>query len=98
MDLMNYLQENKKRCLEDAARFAADNREDDAILAKIRANVFDIFMQTGGKTDKVFGILQSKWKEALALAQEHGDTSAIAIEQIKLEVLSEIEQEVKCHG
>ena len=98
MELMDYLQENKKRHLDDAALCMADNREGDAVLAKIRANVFDIFMQTGGKTDKILAHLKIKWQEAQELAAQHGDTAAAAIEQIKLATLSEIEQEVSRCG
>jgi len=98
MDLMNYLQKNKERYLDDAAHFAADNRGDEVILAKIRANVFDIFMQTGDKTDNVLEYLQAKWKKEKTLAEEHGDDAIAAIEQIKLETLHEIQQEVSLHG
>ncbi|MCL2353876.1 MAG: hypothetical protein FWC69_04530 [Defluviitaleaceae bacterium] len=98
MDLMSYLQKNKERYLDDAARFAAENREDEAVLSKIRANVFDIFMQTGDKTDNVLEYLQAKWEKEKALAEEHGDAAATAIEQIKLETLHKIQQEVIRHG
>lgn len=98
MNLVNYLRENKTQHLEDAVRFTAEGREDDATLSKIRANVFDIFMQTGDKTDKVFWHLQTKWKEAKKLAKAHGDDTAVTIEQIKLDVLAEIETRVRRHG
>jgi len=98
MEFMNYLQENKKRHLAEAAELAAADRRDDAVFAKIRANVFDIFLQVGDKSHKIFEHLKIKWANEKALAEEHGDTAAAAIEQIKLEMLYEIEKELKANG
>jgi len=100
---IDYLQENKKRHFANAARLEADGREDDAILAKIRANVFDIFLKTSAvkavdKTEKVFNHLKIKWVKDLALAEKHDDTAAAAIAQIQLAVLVEIENEVNRNG
>jgi len=98
-----YLKKNKERYYNEAARLTANGREDDAILAKVRANVFDIFLKTsalkaGDKTEKVFNHLKIKWTEDLALAEKYNDTATAAIKQIKLAVLTEIEDEVKRNG
>jgi len=102
-----YLTENKNRHLADAAQLSADGREDDAILARIRANIFDIFLQAGvlgvaEQTKKILAHLQTKWEEDLTLAEQHGDTAAAAVAHIQLAVLHEIthsaESEVQAHG
>jgi len=97
MDFMNYLQENKKQCLSNAALLAADGRNDDSIMEKVRANVFDIFIQTKGQTHLLEHFLAT-WSNALTLADEHGDAASAAIEQVKLNVLSEITQEANRHA
>ena len=97
MDLQNFLHENKKENLDNAAKLAGDNRKDDAIMATIRANVFDIFIQAFEIRGKLLGRLKAAWTTALTLANQHGDTEAAAIEEIKLAVLSEIEKEVRRH-
>jgi len=100
---IDYLEKNKDCHLADAAVLTAQGREDDAILAKIRANVFDIFLQTrgfksGDKTEEVFDHLKKKWAADIHLAQAHDDMAAVAITQTKLAVLVEIENEVNVHG
>ena len=100
---VDYLQTNKERNLAEAAQLATQGREDDAILARIRANVFDIFLQTcdlksGDKTAVVFDHLKEKWAADITLAQAHGDMAAVAVAQIKLAVLIEIEAEVTRNG
>ena len=100
---VDYLEKNKACHLAEAARLTVQGRDDDAILAKIRANVFDIFLQTrdlksGDKTAVVFNHLKDKWAADIILAQAHGDMAAVAVAQIKLAVLVEIEAEVARNG
>ena len=83
----------------------ADERSDEAIFAKIRMNIFDIFntifsvaLRTSGDNDekiqqffltKIEQIPQS-WHSSLQNAKKHEDVEKIHTETIKLETVYEI--------
>ena len=87
-----------------------DDRADEAVFARVRMNVYDIFsavfsaaVKTAGQDDekavqfflkKIEQIPQS-WRTALANAELHGETEKAHIERIKLEAAGEIQTEFK---
>ena len=100
-EYMNYLDEKISACRAEIAALQADGREDDAVFAKVRANIYDVFKtvsrvhlnRPGGGADAVRAMLkkfQKEWGEALQLAETHGDTQKIAVEEAKLAVLADV--------
>ena len=82
---------------------AADHRQDDADLTKIRANIYDICATIGNVVCKntpeeqrevVFlkklEELPRNWQVALEAAQAHGNTQRAAVEELKLEALTDV--------
>lgn len=105
-DFALWLQQRIAVCKEKQAELTADDRKDEAVFERIRANVYEIFhtvltvacKTSGGDTAKARSFFASKlvslpqnWKTALAAAQKHGDIKRITEECIKLDVLAEIE-------
>ena len=86
----------------------SDDRADEAVFAKVKMNVYDIFntifsvaVKTSGQDDqkivqffltRIQQIPQS-WHTALANAEKHGETEKAHIERIKLNVVAEIQKE-----
>lgn len=86
-------------------KLQADERADEAVFAKIRMNVFDIFRSVFSVAAKTYGEDEEKirifflsrteqipqnWHLSLQKAKEHNDVEKIHIETIKLETLAEI--------
>ena len=99
--LKTYLQENASQSRAEAMRLDQDDRQDEAKLAKIRANVYDIFASVlqvaAGQTDPEgffrdrLQSIPANWAKALEKAQAHDETDAIWIEQTKLDTASKIQ-------
>ena len=96
--MQNYFDAQIAVCQEREAVLAADDRKDEAVFEKIRANVYDIF-RTVWKLNRGDAFFQEKlntipqnWQTAYEKAREHGDTAAMALENIKLETVKEIQQ------
>ena len=98
-----WLQQRIDTCKEKQAKLAADDRTDEAIFERIRANVYDIFhtvltvawKTSGGDAAKARSFFAAKlislpqnWKTALVAAEKHGDIKRITEERIKLDVLA----------
>lgn len=88
---------------QQANAFAADARQDDADLTKIRANIYDICATIGNvvcKTQpeeqrkavflKKLEELPHNWRVALEAAQAHGNAQRAAVEELKLEALEDV--------
>ncbi len=81
---------------------AADSRQDDADLVKIRANIYEVCMtiaqvvcrtqpadmQERAYLEKLDGLPRS-WKVARRAALDHGNALRAAVEEIKLEALED---------
>lgn len=93
-----------------AQELTFDDRADEAVFAKVRMNVYDIFstifsvaVKTAGQEDeKVVQFFLTRlqqipqsWHTALANAEQHGDTEKAHIERIKLDAVAEIRKEVE---
>ena len=99
--LKTYLQENASQSRAEAARLDQDNRQDEAKLAKIRANVYDIFasvLQVAARQEDPEGFFRDRlqsipanWAKTLEKAQAHDEIDAIWIEQTKLDTVSKIQ-------
>ena len=88
---------------QQANAFAADQRQDDADLTKIRANIYEICATIGKvmcKTRpeeareaaflKKLEELPQNWRVALEAAEAHGNTQRAAVEELKLEALADV--------
>lgn len=91
-----YFADKLAACAAEAAALAADDRKDEAIFAKIRGNVYDIFRTVFSATGNAEGFRQKldqiprNWQTARQLAETHGDSARAHIEDIKLQTAAEI--------
>lgn len=105
--MTSYFAEKKKACEQQMQRCRADLREDEAVFARIRGNVYDAFaavfsvavQQGKGDDEKVKQFFCNKlkqipmgWHTSLELARQHGDEKKAYLEEIKLETVGEIEK------
>ena len=103
-----YLDAAIARCAEQEKALIADERKDEAIFEKIRANVYNIFhtilgvaVQNGGEdADKIrerfmqqIEHIPASWKSSYDAAKQHNDTAKVQVEEIKLAVVEEIKTE-----
>ena len=97
------LQAIAKELRQQAGSFAADRRQDEADLTKIRANIYDICSTIGnvvckntveGEREtaylKKLEELPRNWHTALEMAKAHGNSQRVAVEELKLEALDDI--------
>lgn len=93
-------------CKARQAALAADDRADEAIFAKIQANVYEIFhtvlgagwKASGGDPAKARAFFAAKltqipqnWRDGLTASQAHGDMERAQVERLKLDALAQIE-------
>ncbi len=96
------------RCTEQEKALIADERKDEAVFEKIRANVYNIYrtilgvavQNCGEDADKVRDFLlkqidhiPASWRASHEVARQHNDTAKVQIEEIKLAVVQEIKAE-----
>lgn len=97
------LQAVAEQLRQQANGFAAQRRQDDADLTKIRANIYDICATIGtvvckntapGQREAVWlkklEELPRGWRAALEMAQTHGNGQRAAVEELKLETLEAV--------
>jgi len=101
----------KIACFQAQAKtLTEDNRADEAVFAKIRGNVYDIFRtvfsaglnSAGQDGEKAVQFLCAKlrqipesWRTALKNAEAHGQVEKAHIERIKLETVETIHAEIQ---
>lgn len=100
-----YFEEKISLCEEQRKRLVAEERGDEAVFEKIRANVYDIFrtvfsvaVQTckeDGEAlkcffDKRLEQIPTSWVAAYEKAKQHDHTVNMQIEKIKLDTIDEI--------
>ena len=103
-----YLENSIADCVEQEKALIADERKDEAIFEKIRANVYNIYRTIlgvavntcGEDADKVRDFLlkqidhiPASWHASYEAARQHNDTAKVQIEEIKLAVVQEIKAE-----
>lgn len=88
---------------QQAKELAAQTRQDDADLTKIRANIYEICATIGNvvckntpeeRREAVYlkklEELPRNWHVALEMAQAHGNAQRAAVEELKLEALEDV--------
>lgn len=103
-----YLENSIAGCVEQEKALVADERKDEAVFEKIRANVYNIFRSIfgvavntcGEDADKVRDFLlkqidhiPASWLATYETARQHNDAAKVQIEEIKLAVVQEIQVE-----
>ena len=103
--LQTYLTDQAALCKAQAAALTADDRRDEAVFEKIRANVFEIFLSVWNTARKQpepmaffrrqLAAIPANWETALEKAKAHGDEARAHTELLKLEAVRAIRQEVE---
>lgn len=103
----SYFDEKISLCEQCNKKLLADDRTDEAVFEKVKANIYDVFRTIfsvavkSGKGDseavKRFFLLKteqipSNWAIAYNKAEQHGDGAKMQIEQTKLETAGEIKE------
>lgn len=100
-----YLAEQKQIQLDCASELSQEGKQDEAIMAKITANMYNILTMFSNAAEKNFPDnafaritcfmeteLRTPWQQSLATAEQHADHVKVAHENIKLSTLAEIEK------
>lgn len=103
-----YLEEQINECRQNERQLASDDRCDEAVFEKIRANVYDIFKTVYAAAQRIQGAgpekthifflqkledIPANWHASLGKAREYGDEDKIHLEQLKLETAERIKAE-----
>jgi len=105
----NWFEEKIAACGRRNAELQADDRTDEAIFEKVKANIYDamrtwltVAVRVIGKGDekavKDFFIarveqIPASWAAAYEKAKEHNDAARMQTEQVKLDVVREVRAE-----
>ena len=105
----NWFEEKIAACGSRNAELQADDRTDEAIFEKVKANIYDamrtwltVAVRVIGKGDekavKDFFIarveqIPASWAAAYEKAKEHNDVARMQTEQVKLDVVREVRAE-----
>ena len=98
---LEYLNAQIEACKAEIAALEAAGRQDDAVFAKVRLNIYDVcktvtgvhLKPTGGGVSAITAMLErfrTQWGEALQKAKDHGDAKNIAVEETKLAALADV--------
>ena len=98
---IQYLDERIEASKAEIEALEAAGRQDDAVFAKVRLNIYDVcktvtgvhLKPTGGGVNAIKSMLErfrTQWGEALQKAQAHGDVKNIAVEETKLAALADV--------
>ena len=104
-ETIRFFADRMEYCKSIAQQLRSDDREDEAVFAKIQLNIYHIFnsvfsvaIETAGQDDekvvqffliRLWQIPQS-WHTALANAEQHGEVEKAHIERMKLDAVAEI--------
>ena len=104
-ETIRFFADRMANCKAIAQQLRSDDREDEAVFAKIQLNIYHIFnsvfsvaIETAGQDDeKVVQFFLTRlrqipqsWHTALANAEQHGETEKAHIERIKLDAVAQI--------
>ena len=100
-----YLVEQEKMQHKKAQALSGNDRQDEAIMAKITGNMYKILIEISAMAEKrhtgaefayitnfMENQLRTPWQKSLTTAELHGDHVKAAHENIKLSTLAEIEK------
>lgn len=100
-----FLTDQARICKENAAALTADDRCDEAVFEKIRANVYEIFASVLTAAQKApdpeaffrarLADIPASWEAALEKARSHGDESRAHTETVKLNVVRAIREKLE---
>ena len=107
MNMFNdYIETRIRELSYEAKKLEENYRQDDAVFAKIKINVFDVCKTVFGVFSKVkpentlyneyikkLDEFEKAWSDSAAKAKEFGDVKKSAIEEAKLSSLTEIKNE-----
>lgn len=103
--LHEFLTAQAAACKANAAALQSDDRCDEAVFEKIRANVFEIFasvLNAARKTDAPMDFFRARladipanWEAALEKARAHGDEARAHTETVKLEAVAAIRAQLE---
>lgn len=95
-----FLSTEAAACKARAAALTADDRSDEAVFEKIRANVYEIFASVLTASQKAadpaaffrarLADIPASWEASLEKARSHGDEARAHTETVKLEVVQAI--------
>jgi len=103
--MFTYFDEKIAACERKKEALAKDERADEAVFERIRANVYDIFKamlrvgirQSGGEDEvvKCFFLekieqIPASWHDSYSKAEQYGDAEKEQVEIVKLEAVKEI--------
>ena len=100
-NMLSYFDGKIAACQAEAEALELDHRRDEAIFAKVRLNIYDVFRTVfkvaATMEDNAERFFLAKleeiprgWQTSLALAQQHGNTRKTVLEQIKLDTAAQI--------
>lgn len=99
-NMLSYFEQQIAACKAEANALELDNRRDEAVFAKVRLNIYDVFRTVfkvaanNADADAFFLAKLEKipqnWCASLELARQHGSAEKAHIEQIKLDTAAEI--------
>lgn len=107
-ETIQFFADRMENCKAIAQRLRSDDREDEAVFAKIQLNIYHIFnsifsvaIETAGQDDEKvvqFFLIRLQqiprsWHTALANAEQHGEAEKAHIERIKLDAVTQIKTE-----
>ena len=106
-ETIRFFEDRMENCKSIAQQLRTDDREDEAVFAKIQLNVYDIYntifsvaLKTCGQDDEKvvqFFLIRlqqipQSWHTALANAEQHGEAEKAHIERVKLDAVAEIQK------
>ena len=103
--LHTFLTDRARACKENASALTADDRCDEAVFEKIRANVYEIFasvLTAAQRTADPASFFRARledipasWETALEKARSHGDEKRAHTETVKLDVVRAIREKLE---
>lgn len=102
--LNRYFEEQISLCEQRRQELTADERQDEAVFEKVKANIYDIFRTwlsvavrlSNGNADAVKSFFVQRaeqipagWAAAYEKAREHDDAARMQTERVKLDVVRE---------
>ena len=104
-ETIRFFADQMEHCKSIAQQLRSDDREDEAVFAKIQLNIYHIFnsvfsvaIETAGQDDEKvvqfflirLQLIPQSWYTALANAEQRGQTEKAHIERIKLDAVAQI--------
>ena len=104
-ETIRFFADRMENCKTIVQQLRSDDREDEAVFAKIQLNIYHIFnsvfsvaMETAGQDDEKvvqFFLIRlqqipQSWHAALANAEQRGETEKAHIERMKLDAVAQV--------